>query len=438
MNIIRYILTATFLILTLTACGEKTVEVEKIIEVEAIVEVEKEPILLEFYFTGFGLDAQDNYPEIISGDELPNSLYLDSPTINLYFKNSDNIWEHLGEHNVNLDGSIATLTVYQEGTYSYYASDGVYATNGTDYDYQYHRASNVIEIKEGINTININMLPSVYADELDTLDWSGERIANVLDYMKTGEPCYKIQDISKYNIEHAGTVIETNMAFLCREDSDLTDIKLQMGVNNKVEFTTDILEGLLGGGGYQHDPIIYPGNSTVTNKNIPLTRGMNYIHFKVSSTDDNVNIFIPEISYITENIEYTIDNVLNYTSTRIDYAEFHVPNRKHEISFIAKYGSIEVSAICASADETLYEFKLNGEMVQVSFYTDDNFACINPTGREGSNIYLDVFPDYQLNTWDYWTIESEIPSFRLEQLTGTNYYSHEGVEEKELVWKRSE
>jgi hypothetical protein len=430
MSILKNILTVTIasLTLTLTACGggdDKTTYVDvpgpetTIIET---VEVEKQPFKFSASLSAFGFAAQDNLEVVINDGEIPDSIHLKYVKATFRYLDENNRWLKPTTVEVNLDQDTFTVNLYESGSYAVNIQASHYSTNGDNSHSELFYTNVIIEDIQEDKHVNAVLLPFISEEEYTDIQFTGERTATVFDYMTHGNKiCYKsennyfndmfyLREDSQYD----------SFRLLCNTEATLT--KMQLGMTDEVIFSLP---------NENYDYIDYPGSSDI-NLDFALRAGNNYINYKVKESEntDTLNIIINSLTIDTSADQQVIYEIVNNTKYIVEHPEFYVPDT-NEVILTAIYGSINVDDICLNKET----FRVNGEDVAYDYYSSDlNAYCFKPTGLEGQNVRLDIFPRTEVDTWRGWIFESDEVGLKIVYAKGHSPYTNSDGENPVIEW----
>ncbi len=431
MNILKYILRGTivYLTLTLTACGggdDKTTYVDvpvpgpetTIIET---VEVEKQPYKFSASLSSFGFAAQDDLPVVINDGEKPENIHLRYVEATFRYLDENNRWLKPTTVEVNLDQDTFTVNLYESGNYAVYIRASHDSDNGVD-DHSESFYTNIIVDIQDDKHVNAVLLPFISEEEYTDIQLTGERTATVFDYMVHGDKiCYKSENNYFYNMFYLREDSQyDSFRLLCNTEATLT--KMQLGMTDEVIFSLP---------NENYDYIDYPGSSDI-NLDFALSIGNNYINYKVKESEntDSLNIKINSLTIDTSAEQQVIYGIVNSTKYIVEHPEFYVPDT-NEVILTAIYGSINVDDICLNKET----FRVNGEDVAYDYYSSDlNAYCFKPTGLEGQNVRLDIFPRTELDTWRGWIFESDEVGLKIVYAKGHSPYTNSNGENPVIEW----
>lgn len=404
----RFIILLFISVMTLMGCGTET---KVVTEIETVtVEVEKEPYKVTFSLTALGYDVQDDYPVVIQDGEVPENIYFSRVKVEYRYLD-DNKWSTEDNSYRKLDKNQLTLELYKEGVYSFYIYAYHSGFNGIETISETYSREIIVEVKDNTD-VDIDLIPYISSDELDIAHLSGERKPTVYDYLtKSDKICHVRynQYFSDYFYTADSTYLFLNI--LCKEEAVLSEINLGMG--DDVTFTLS--------GDYYYDPdVSYPGSSSIY-VNQDLQVGNNYKFFRVENNDESsdlLHIIIDSLVIDTSSEQQIITNVVNDTKYFVERGEFYVPDTQ-EVVLMALYSNLVLDEVCMNQQS----FKINGELIESDYYSNEKDAyCYMPTGLEGQNVFLNIYPEIEVTTRKGWIFESDEPGLKIVYAKGYSPY----------------
>lgn len=421
-NMLSNTLVTIFATLVLAACGTETktetVVEEVIVNTETIVEVEKNPYILTVNLTSFGLDVQDDYEVVINDGEIPDNVYLSNINVYLRKLNDNNQWGQEVRYDITLDRNTFSIDLYEKGKYSLRISANHYANDGINHVSSSLSQYLITSIEDDLD-INVDLLPSIYSGELVTHQLTGERTATMYDYLSNGDQiCYKKYNQYRWNLFYTENENRyASFSLLCKTEGTLSEINLGMTDDSTFQLHSD--------------NNVYSGSDIIF-VNRTLNPGTNYIDFSVENkeTANELVLKISSLTIDTASQQQIITNVVDDTRYIVEKAEFFVPDT-NELVVMSLYGDLIMDDVCTNQDS----FKINGELVQSSYFSSEHNAyCYKPTGLEGQNVFLDIFPRTEVNTWRGWIFESDEPGLQLIYAKGHSWLTNSDGENQVSEW----
>lgn len=412
-----------FSLISLVGCKETEIE-EKIVTetVTETVIVEKQPHSVTFTLTALDYELQDDYPVVINDGEIPKNIHFNNIDIYVYYLDENDKWSKSTRYSVGLDKNQFDLELYHDGVYSFYIQGRHYATNGEKSFHEYFTQHLILDIQKN-EVINVNLVPRISENSLLEQNLSGERTATVYDYLiGSDKVCHKLynQHFSDYFYTKNGQHMYVGL--FCKEEALLSEIHLDM--DDDVRFT--VIENLL------DETVSYPGSSIIY-PNKSLNIGFNYFDFKVNAVNQShaiLNVDIDSMTIDTASEQQVLTDVVNDTKYMVEKPEFYVPDTQ-EIVLMALYDYIILDEICTNQQE----YKINGELIQSDYYSSEKEAyCYKPTGLEGQNVFLDIFPRTEVSTWRGWIFESDEPGLKLMYAKGHSSFTNSDGEYPVSEW----
>lgn len=406
----------------LTACGgrdTKEVEVIKEVEKEVVVEVEKQPFKLTGSLTAFGYDLQDDYEVVVNDGEIPENIYVQNPVVTLYRLTENNQWLESVDYKVSLDGNEFTIDLYESGTYSLRVYARHYSTDGTQSNQIWLQKSQIVNIYQDVS-LDIDLTTYIYEKELAELNFTGLHTATIVDYLNNIQQiCFVSTQGDRFSYFRTKTQDNyLTLEFFCKSAATLSQMNFAMQDDFEVQ--------ILGEG-----DLVYSGSDIVF-PNIELHRGKNFVTLKVdvASELEELTLQVGSVTIDSSASQQVVDNIAAETRVIVEKAEFFVPDT-NELVLLSLYGSLVIQEVCTNQQS----FQINGELVQADYYSNQHEAyCYQPTGSEGSNVFLNIYPRNDVGTQRGWIFESDEPGLQLIYVKGRSQVTNDEGEYTESFW----